>query len=130
MLRKSISILILIFFFFCTSFVEGKIIEWIDGKDFLADDFFPQEHTGNTMETTIINTNKVTYTADSSSISRNYWTQWNIDLKPTASKRGDLYIKSFTFGIEDGTSGVFYVDDIRLYRDAPLPTDKIIQLDK
>lgn len=75
------------------------------------------------------NANKVAYTIDSTAISRDGWTQWNIDLAPIAKLRGGLSIKNFTIGIEGGTSGVFYVDDIRLYRDAPLPTDKIIQLD-
>ncbi len=75
------------------------------------------------------NTNKVAYTIDSSAISRSGWTQWNIDLAPIAKLRGGLKINNFTIGIEGGTSGVFYVDDIRLYRDAPLATNEIIRLD-
>ncbi|MBN2588436.1 MAG: hypothetical protein JXA96_01120 [Sedimentisphaerales bacterium] len=174
---------------------------WIDGQGFLADEFFPQGHSGNgtgsavgydpnagnIIETTIFNSgkqsmpifydntgttniseaikyfeitqdwsvfdvktlvlhfrgtpgntgqlyvkfnaNKVTYTADSSAIARDFWTQWNIDLAPIAAKRGGLSIKNFTIGIEGETSGVFYVDDIRLYRNAPLATNEIIKLD-
>ncbi len=174
---------------------------WIDGKGFIADEFYPQgnagngtgstvghdPNTGNIIETAIIrsgrqsmpifydntgikkfseairnfevtqdwsafnlktlvlsfygnpgnngqlyvkfNTNKVAYTIDSSAISRNGWTQWNIDLAPIAKLRGGLSIKNFTIGIEGGTSGFFYVDDIRLYHDAPLATNEIIQID-
>ncbi len=76
-----------------------------------------------------INNSKVTYDADSGAIARSVWTQWNIDLSQLATGRGGLKIKTFTIGIEGGDSGIIYVDDIRLYRDAPVPTDKIIQLD-
>ena len=176
--------------------------KWIDGRGFLADDFFPQGNpgngtgsivgydpeAGNIMETAIvhsgkqsmpifydntgtvnisevtqtfdeiqdwticdvatlvlffygdpantgqlyvkINNNKITYTADSKAIARPCWTQWNIDLAPIALLRGGLKIKTFKIGIEGGNSGVLYVDDIRLYRDAPVSTDKVIQLDE
>jgi hypothetical protein len=77
-----------------------------------------------------INSKKITYDADSSAIARSSWTQWNIDLAPIAASRGGLKIKTLTIGIEGGISGTLYVDDISLYRDAPVPSDKIIQLDK
>ena len=46
------------------------------------------------------------------------WTQWNIDL---AARGTDLTrVRSLTIGIEGaGATGVLYVDDIELYRDAP-----------
>jgi hypothetical protein len=76
-----------------------------------------------------INGKKASYTADSGAIARPYWTQWNIDLS-SFTVRGALKVSSFSVGIEGVGSGVLYVDDIRLYRDAPLPTDKIIQLNE
>ncbi len=86
---------------------------------------------GNTGQPYVkFNSNKVSYTADSSAISRECWTQWNIDLAPIAKLRGGLKINTFTIGIEGSGSGVFYIDDIRLYRDAPLANDQIIKLDK
>ncbi|MBN1974090.1 MAG: hypothetical protein JW787_10660, partial [Sedimentisphaerales bacterium] len=174
--------------------------KWIDGKGFLADEFYPEgnsgnntastvgydPNTGNIMETTIIKSGKqsmpiffdntgttnvsevtrtfedvqdwkaydvktlvlffcgepnntgqiyvkingkmITYNADNGAIARPFWTQWNIDLSPFAA-RGSLKVSNLAVGISGGNSGIVYIDDIRLYRDAPLPTDKIIQLD-
>ena len=75
-----------------------------------------------------INGKKVTYNADSGAIARPCWTQWNIDLSSIVA-RGSLKVSTLVIGITGGSSGIVYIDDIRLYRDAPVPTDKIIQLD-
>jgi hypothetical protein len=75
-----------------------------------------------------INGNKINYTADSGAISRPCWTQWNIDLS-SLMYMGIANVSTFTIGISGGNSGIVYIDDIRLYRDAPAPSDKVIQLD-
>jgi hypothetical protein len=75
-----------------------------------------------------INDKKITYDADSGAIARPFWTQWNIDLSSMVSPRTGLKVSALAVGIAGGDSGVLHVDDIRLYRDAPVPSDKVIQL--
>ena len=65
-----------------------------------------------------VNGSKVVYDGPADAITTPYWTQWNIDL---ASLGGNLQnITQLTVGAEGG-SGIVYIDDIRLYKEAPAP---------
>ena len=65
-----------------------------------------------------INDSKVVYNADSSAISRPLWTQWNIDL--AAAGTNLVLVNTLSIGIDGaGAQGILYIDDIRLYRQAP-----------
>jgi hypothetical protein len=59
---------------------------------------------------------KVIYDGDAADITRARWNQWNIDL--TGENLNN--VPTVTIGIEgSGGSGVVFVDEIRLYREAP-----------
>ena len=75
-----------------------------------------------------INNTKILYDGDAANIARRRWTQWNIDLAASGVNRSN--VTSLTIGFErsgaTGGSGTVLIDDIRLYRLAPLiptPTD-------
>jgi len=72
---------------------------------------------GNTGQLYVeINGKPVDYDGDPADIGRGTWVAWEIDL---ASVDVNLTsITTLTIGIEAGESGVFYIDDIRLYPDA------------
>jgi len=74
---------------------------------------------GNTGQLYVkLNGLKVLYDGDSADIARPIWKQWSIDL---ASIGTDLKnVTKLAIGVDgSGTSGVLYVDDIRLYSLAP-----------
>jgi hypothetical protein len=81
---------------------------------------------GNTGQLYVkINGVKVVYTDQADAIKRPYWTQWNINLSSLG-----IDLKSVTqlsLGVEGG-SGLVYIDDIFLYRTAPLPPQEQIWL--
>ncbi len=60
-----------------------------------------------------INSNKLTYDGDASAMGISTWQAWNIDL---ATVGGNLTnVKELAIGIENGSSGILYIDAIRLY---------------
>ena len=65
-----------------------------------------------------INNVKVPFNGDHAAISAPFWTQWNVDLGAAGV---DLArVNTLTIGIEGaGAQGILYIDDIRLYRQAP-----------
>ena len=63
-----------------------------------------------------INGKPVDYNGDPADIGRGTWVAWEIDLASVGVTLTN--IRTLTIGIEAGESGVFYVDDIRLYPDA------------
>jgi hypothetical protein len=63
-----------------------------------------------------INNAKVSYNSGVSDLASPEWKQWNIDL-PSAAGLGS--VKTLTIGVSAG-QGTLYIDDIRLYRSAPL----------
>jgi len=67
-----------------------------------------------------INGSKVVYDGDAADIAKVQWQQWNIDL---ASLGVNLQsVTKLSIGIDgNGASGTLYVDDIRLYGQAPQP---------
>ncbi|MBP8304976.1 MAG: discoidin domain-containing protein, partial [Phycisphaerae bacterium] len=72
-----------------------------------------------------VNGTKVQYGGSSSAIAMGLWKQWDIDLSavPPASLKT---VTSLTFGVSGTGKGDLYVDDIRLYGQAPAvaaPTD-------
>jgi len=73
---------------------------------------------GNTGQLYVkINGTKISYGGDGSDLGIPKWTQWNLDL---ASAGVNLNaVTTLTIGIEGGGSGILYVDDIRLYAEAP-----------
>jgi len=65
-----------------------------------------------------INNVKVPYDGDAGDLARAQWQPWNIDL---ASVGNVSNVSNLTIGIEGGGAvGVVYIDDIRLYPDAPV----------
>ncbi len=59
---------------------------------------------------------KVPYDGPAGAMTKPYWTQWNIDLSSLA---GNLQaVTQLSLGVQGG-SGVVYIDDILLYKDAP-----------
>ncbi len=80
---------------------------------------------GNTGQLYVkVNGSKVVYPGDAGDIVRPRWKQWNIDL---ASLGVNLQsVTTLTIGIEgSGASGILYLDDIRLYRLTPEPSEEI-----
>ena len=63
-----------------------------------------------------INGTKVDYTGDSADIGSHTWVTWEIDLASIGVNLTS--VTTLTIGLEAGESGVFYVDDIRLYPNA------------
>ncbi len=72
-----------------------------------------------------INNTKVPYDGDPTDIAKTVWLPWNIDLSTVGGNLSN--VNSLTIGIEgNGSSGILYVDDIRLYPQAPeyiVPTE-------
>jgi len=74
---------------------------------------------GNTGQLYVkINGVKVSYDGDAGDIARAQWQPWNIDLSAVGNVGN---VSSLMIGIEGaGATGVVYIDDIRLYPEAPL----------
>ena len=72
------------------------------------------ENTGQ-LYVQVNNGTKVMYDGSATALATPYWTQWNIDL---ASMGNVQNVSQLSIGLEGG-SGLVYIDDIRLYRDAP-----------
>ena len=67
-----------------------------------------------------INDTKVIFNAGAGATALPLWKQWNIDLAATGANLKN--VKSLTIGIGDGKvggTGTIYVDDVRLYGEAP-----------
>ena len=65
-----------------------------------------------------INNTKVPYDGDAADITRPQWQPWNIDLSAVDTDVTDVTM--LTLGVEGaGATGVLYIDDIRLYPNAP-----------
>jgi len=76
---------------------------------------------GNTGQLYVkINGSKVVYDGDAGDIAKAEWKQWNIDLASLGA--GVQNVTKLSIGIDgNGASGTLYIDDIRLYRQAPQP---------
>jgi len=71
-----------------------------------------------------INDTKVVYNGGAAATALPLWKQWNIDLAATGANLKS--VKSLAVGVEGSGVGTVFIDDIRLYRDAPAvvaPTD-------
>ena len=64
-----------------------------------------------------INGTKVAFDGDAGTLSKLRWQQWNIDLASVGTNLTN--VKTLTVGIEGSGSGIVYIDDLRLYRQAP-----------
>ena len=66
----------------------------------------------------MINNAKVAYDGNAAALSSPFWTQWTIDLAAVGTSLSR--VNSLAIGIEGaGAQGVLYVDDLRLYGQAP-----------
>ena len=71
-----------------------------------------------------INNEKIVYNGDASNMTKPMWTQWTIDLATLGTDLTD--VQSLGIGVDNGgTGGLLYVDDIRLYRSAPLVGESV-----
>jgi len=68
-----------------------------------------------------VNGSKVAYDGPADAITTPYWTQWNIDLVSLGANLQS--VTQLSVGAEGG-SGIVYIDDIRLYREAPAPANE------
>jgi len=69
-----------------------------------------------------INGTNVSYNGNAADLTNGLWNQWNVDLSGLSVKA----VSSLTIGVSGTGKGVLYVDDIRLYREAPavvVPSD-------
>ena len=65
-----------------------------------------------------INNKRIDYPGDASDLTEQVWTQWSIDL--ASENTNPQSVQSLTIGVEGvSSSGVLYIDDIRLYEEAP-----------
>lgn len=64
-----------------------------------------------------INDTKVLYNAGAAATALPLWKQWNIDLAGTGANLQS--VRSLTIGVEGSGTGTLFIDDIRLYREAP-----------
>jgi hypothetical protein len=60
-----------------------------------------------------IGSTKLLYDGDATNLGVAAWQAWNIDLTAVGGNLSS--VREFSIGVEGGTSGVLYVDDIRLY---------------
>jgi len=71
-----------------------------------------------------INNERIYYPGDASDLTKLIWTQWTIDL--ASENINPQSVAALTIGVEGlGSSGVLYIDDIRLYHVAPETPDEI-----
>jgi len=63
-----------------------------------------------------INNTKVNYGGGADALSKTLWKQWNVDLTGLAGLQA---VQSLTIGVSGSVQGKLYIDDIRLYREAP-----------
>jgi hypothetical protein len=60
-----------------------------------------------------IGSSKITYDGDAANLSSSAWQAWNIDLSTVG---GNLTsVRELAIGVEGGTSGILFIDDIRLF---------------
>ena len=65
-----------------------------------------------------INNKRIDYPGDASDLTKMIWTQWTID--PASENMNPQSVETLTIGVEGiSSSGVLYIDDIRLYEEAP-----------
>jgi hypothetical protein len=60
-----------------------------------------------------IGSTKLLYDGDAGNLSSTGWQAWNIDLSTVGGNLTN--VRELSIGVEGGTSGVLYIDDIRLY---------------
>jgi hypothetical protein len=65
-----------------------------------------------------INSAKVLYSGDAGNIQRHRWNQWNVDLASVAG--GVKAVKTLTIGVSGSGKGSLFIDDLRLYKTAPV----------
>ncbi len=74
-----------------------------------------------------VNGTKATYNGDAVAFTRPLWTQWNIDLASLGVNLAS--VNSLVIGISGTGSGVLFIDDIRLYRVAPVEASEVIWIE-
>jgi hypothetical protein len=76
---------------------------------------------GNTGQLYVkVNGSKVVYGGDAGDIAKAEWTQWSIDLASLGA--GVQNVTKLSIGIDgSGATGTLYLDDVRLYGQAPQP---------
>ncbi|MBN1361823.1 MAG: discoidin domain-containing protein [Sedimentisphaerales bacterium] len=67
-----------------------------------------------------VNSTRVNYNGSANSLTVPVWKQWNVDLASLGAAAKS--VRTLTIGVSGSGTGTFYVDDIRLYRDAPPAT--------
>ena len=82
------------------------------------------ENTGQ-LYAQVNNGTKIMYDGPAGALSKPYWAQWNIDLTALGNVQA---VTSLSIGVEGG-SGLIYLDDIRLYKDAPAMAGEQIWLE-
>jgi hypothetical protein len=60
-----------------------------------------------------IGSTKLLYDGDAANLSTDAWQAWNIDLSTVGGNLTN--VRELAIGVEGGTSGILYIDDIRLY---------------
>ena len=60
-----------------------------------------------------VNGVKATYGGDAGDITKPEWTQWSIDLASLATNIQN--VTRMSIGIEGGSSGIVFIDDIQLW---------------
>ncbi len=60
-----------------------------------------------------IGNTKLLYNGDASNLGLSVWQAWNIDLSTVGGNLAS--VREFAIGVEGGSSGILYIDDIRLY---------------
>jgi archaellin len=64
-----------------------------------------------------INGKELAYSGAAGNIQRSGWNQWNIDLSSVSG--GVKAVKTLTIGARGSGTGLLFIDDIRLYKNAP-----------
>jgi hypothetical protein len=64
-----------------------------------------------------INGKELVYGGAAGNIQRSGWNQWNIDLSSVSG--GVKAVKTLTIGVRGSGTGMLFIDDIRLYKNAP-----------
>ncbi|MBN1361397.1 MAG: discoidin domain-containing protein [Sedimentisphaerales bacterium] len=67
-----------------------------------------------------VNGTRINYNGSASSLAAPVWKRWNVDIASLGAAASS--VRTVTLGVSGSATGTFYVDDIRLYRDAPPAT--------
>jgi hypothetical protein len=101
--------------------------DWtVGGAQTLVVNFYGDPGNTGQLYVKVNNGSTVTYNGQASAMTTPYWTQWNINL--TSLGVNLQSVTQLSFGVASG-SGLVYIDDISLYKEAPTAASEQIWIE-